>query len=465
MYDLVVIGSGPGGYAAAFRGSDLGMKVCIVDRTPYLGGVCLNVGCIPSKTLLHAAKVMTDVSDLTDYGITYDKPVINLAKLNEKKDQIISDLRGGLSVLANKRNVDFKTGAAKFESNNKLLLINDQAQETLEFKSVIIASGSRPSSLPFAPSSRKILDSTSALKLEEIPKCLCIIGGGIIGLEMACVYSELGSQVTIIELSSDLLNGVDGDLVRPLERKLNNKLESIYKSTKVTAIDETSEGFILTLEGKLAPEKFACDAVLVATGRVPNTELLGIDKIGVLVDDQGFIKVDNQQRTNVNNVFAVGDVTGNPMLAHKSTYQGKVAAEVLAGMKTIYDAKAIPSIAYTDPEVAWIGHIESMGTIQGRELKISNFPWSACGRSLAIGRKEGNTKLIFDKKTKELLGAGVVGPNAGDLIGELAVALEMGADYDDLALTMHAHPTLSETIALSSEVAADTCIDIFPKDK
>ncbi len=465
MYDLIVVGSGPGGYAAAFRASDLGMKVCIVDRTVYLGGVCLNVGCIPSKTLLHAAKVITDVSDLTEYGITYNEPAIDLVKLNEKKDQIINDLRNGLSALASKRNVDFKTGMAKFESTSNLLLTNQDVHETLEFKNVIIASGSRPISLPFAPKSPKILDSTSALKLEEIPKRLFIIGGGIIGLEMACVYSELGSQVTIIELSPSLLNGVDKDLVRPLERKLKNKLESIYKSTKVTAIDETSEGFILTLEGEMAPEKLACDAVLVATGRVPNTELLDLGKIGVFTDGQGFIRVDNQLRTNIANVFAVGDVTGNPMLAHKSSYQGKVAAEVLAGMKTIYDAKAIPSVAYTDPEVAWIGHTESMGMIQGRDLKISNFPWSACGRSLAIGRKDGNTKLIFDKTTKELLGAGVVGPNAGDLIGELAVALEMGADIDDLALTMHAHPTLSETIALASEVAANTCVDIFSSDK
>lgn len=465
MYDLVVVGSGPGGYAAAFRASDLGMNVCIVDRTDYLGGVCLNVGCIPSKTLLHAAKVITDVSDLTEYGITYEEPVIDLVKLNEKKDQIINDLRNGLSALASGRNVDFKTGMAKFESNSKLLLTNQDVREVLEFKNVIIASGSRPMSLPFAPKSRKILDSTSALKLEEIPKRLFIIGGGIIGLEMACVYAELGSQVTIIELSPNLLNGVDKDLVRPLERKLKNKLESIYKSTKVIAIDQTPEGFILTLEGELVPEKLACDAVLVAIGRVPNTELLNLDKIGVSTDDQGFIRVDNQLRTNIANVFAVGDVTGNPMLAHKSTYQGKVAAEVLAGMKTIYDARAVPSVAYTDPEVAWIGHTESMGMIKGRDLKISSFPWSACGRSLAIGRKDGNTKLIFDKTTKELLGAGVVGPNAGDLIGELAVALEMGADYDDLALTMHAHPTLSETIALASEVAANTCVDIFSKVK
>ncbi len=461
MYDLLVVGSGPGGYAAAFRASDLGMKVCIVDKTGYLGGVCLNVGCIPSKTLLHVAKVMTDVVDLAEYGVTYGQPLLNLVQLNKKKDEIIGELRGGLLSLAQKRKVDIKYGVAEFESTDKLLLRNGNISETLEFRYAIIATGSRPASLPLAPKSKRILDSTSALELENIPKRLFIIGGGIIGLEMACVYSELGSQVTIIELSSNLIGEADRDLIRPLEGKLSKKLEAIYKSTKVVAIEETNEGLILTLKSDSAPEKLACDAVLIATGRLPNIEGLGLDNIGVEITNQSFVSVDSELRTNLSNIFAVGDVVGNPMLAHKSTYQGKVAAEVIAGMKSRYDIKAVPSVAYTDPEVAWIGTTEQTKLSEGIDLRISSFPWAASGRSLAIGRKDGKTKLIFDQRSKALIGAGVVGPNAGELIGELAVALEMGADYEDMALTMHAHPTLSETIALASEVAAKTCVDLF----
>lgn len=460
-YDLVVVGSGPGGYAAAFRASDLGMNVCMIDKTSYLGGVCLNVGCIPSKTLLHVAKVMTDVADLSDYGVTYNEPSLNLIKLNQKKNQIINELRGGLFALAKKRNVDICTGLAEFESSNKISVTAEGSVTSVEFKHAIIATGSRPAVLPFAPKSKKILDSTAALKLEEIPKRLFIVGGGIIGLEMACVYSELGSQVSIIELSSKLMDGADRDLVRPLENKLKNKLEAIYKTTRVEAIEETEEGLILTLKGDSVPERIACDAVLVATGRLPNIDGIGLKKLGIQISDEGYIVVNKELRTSATNIFAVGDVIGNPMLAHKSSYQGKVAAEVAAGIKSVYDIKSIPSVAYTDPEVAWIGLTEESEIPEGRAVGVSSFPWAASGRSLAIGRKEGRTKLIFDKNSKEILGAGIVGSNAGDLIGELGVAIEMGADYEDLALTMHAHPTLSETISLASEVAANTCVDIF----
>ena len=468
-FDLVVIGAGPGGYTSAFRAADLGLKVLLVERYPDLGGVCLNVGCIPSKALLHTAAVIQETRGMAAHGVTFGEPQIDIDKLRDFKEDVIGKLTGGLAGLAKQRNVTVAHGLAKFSSTHTLLISDgvnadtaDKGERNVAFTSAVIAAGSKSIRIPGFPyDDPRLMDSTGALELADIPKRLLVIGGGIIGLEMGCVYAGLGTKVTVVELSAGLMPGCDRDLVRPLEKRLRADFENIFLGSKVTGMSSTDGGLSVNFEGGKSPANDTFDRVLLAVGRSPNGREIAADVAGVHVDERGFIPVDSQQRTNVEHIFAIGDIVGQPMLAHKATHEGKVAAEVAAGQKSWFDAKTIPSVAYTDPEVAWMGLTETSAKEQGITIAKGTFPWAASGRSLSMGRNEGITKIIYDPETKQILGAGMVGPNAGELIAEAVLALEMGADIEDIALTVHPHPTLSETFNFAAEVAEGTVTDIY----
>ncbi len=459
---LVVIGAGPGGYTAAFRAADLGLDVILVERSPVLGGVCLNVGCIPSKALLHAAKVIDEAAAMADHGVIFGKPKIDAEKLREWKDEIIGKMTGGLATMAKQRKVHVVQGEAKFESANRLRLDNG---DTIDFENCIIAAGSEPAVLPGLPDDPRIIDSTGALELAPLPKRLLVVGGGIIGLEMACVYSALGIDVSVVELTDSLMPETDPDLLRPFMKIVRKRYEAILVSTKVTGMRATVPGIEVSFEGDKAPSIGVYDRVLVAVGRRANGGTLDAEQAGVKVDPRGIIAVDKQLRTNVPHIFAIGDLAGGPMLAHKATHEAKVAAEVIAGEKSYFDARSIPSVAYTDPEIAWVGLTEIEAKAQGIDYEKTQFPWAASGRALSIARPEGFTKLLFDKKTNRVLGGAIVGPNAGDLISEICLAIEMGADASDISLTIHPHPTLSETVAFASEAYEGTLTDLYVPKK
>jgi len=460
--EVMVLGSGPGGYTAAFRAADLGKKVILIEKYDNIGGVCLNVGCIPSKALLHTAEIINEAAEMADHGIEFGKPKIDIKKLAAFKNSVIGQLTGGLAQLAKKRDVQIVTGYGKFTSANTITVEGRDGNTTISFDNAIIAAGSSVFKIPGLPyDDERLMDSTGALELADIPKRLLVIGGGIIGLEMATVYDALGSNVSVVELSPSLIPGCDSDLVRPLMKRVKKRYENIWLNSKVTAIESLKKGLKVSFEGKGIPESDTFDRVLLAVGRSPNGQLIDADKAGVAVDERGFIDVDKQQRTNVNHIFAIGDIVGQPMLAHKATHEAKVAAEVIAGMKSYFDAKTIPSVAYTDPEIAWMGKTEEQCKAEGIEYEKGVFPWAASGRSLSIGRNEGITKVLFDKETHQLIGAGMTGPSAGELIAEAVLALEMGADVEDIALTVHPHPTLSETFNFAAEVAEGTCTDIY----
>jgi dihydrolipoamide dehydrogenase len=465
--EVVVIGSGPGGYTAAFRAADLGKKVILVERYDSLGGVCLNVGCIPSKALLHTAKVLDEAHSVADFGIVFDAPKIDTNKLRDWKNKIVGKLTGGLKMLAKQRKVEVVTGTAKFISKNELEVEGKDGKKTIKFENAIIAVGSRPVKLPFLPEDPRIIDSTGALELAETKCKMLVIGGGIIGLEMATVYDALGAEITIVELMDQIIPGCDKDIVTPLFKRISKRYANIYLKTKVTKVEAKKDGLYVTFEGENAPakpEKF--DRILSAVGRVPNGGQVSADKAGVKVDERGFIPVDKQRRTNVANIYAIGDVTSNPMLAHKAITEGRVAAEVIAGKKHYFDPKCIPSVAYTDPEIAWVGLTEIEAKAKGIKYGKGVFPWAASGRSLCIGRDEGLTKILVDETSNRILGAGIVGTNAGELIAEIGLAIEMGCDVEDIALTIHPHPTLSETVAMAAEVFEGTITDLYlPKKK
>jgi dihydrolipoamide dehydrogenase len=465
--EVLVLGSGPGGYTAAFRAADLGKKVVLVERYPTLGGVCLNVGCIPSKALLHAAKVIAEAREMGEHGLSFAKPEIDLDKLADWKDGVVQRLTGGLAGLAKQRKVQVVQGVGKFVSANQLEVEGANGRTMVGFEQAIIATGSEAIFLPFIPKDDpRVMDSTGALELDDVPERLLVLGGGIIGLEMATVYHELGSKITVVELLDQLIPGVDPDIIRPLHKRIEKLYENIFLATKVTDVKAGKNGLEVTFEGKQAPKTDSFDKVLVAVGRRPNGKSIGAEAAGVEVDDQGFIPVDRQQRTNVHHIFAIGDVVGQPMLAHKATHEAKVAAEVAAGRNSFFDVKCIPSVAYTDPEVAWAGMTEIEAKRNGIKYGKGAFPWAASGRALGIARPEGLTKLLFDEATERVIGAGIVGPNAGDLIAEVALAIEMGADAADIGLTVHPHPTLSETIAFSAEAFEGTLTDLYlPKRK
>ena len=467
-YDVAVIGAGPGGYTAAFRAADLGLRVLLIERYPNLGGVCLNVGCIPSKALLHTAAIINETREMEAHGISFGEPKIDIDKLRSFKESVIGKLTGGLSGLSSQRKVDVIHGLASFESANKISIKKDDgATQSIECHHAIIAAGSQSVKLPGFPyDDPRLMDSTGALELADVPKRLLVIGGGIIGLEMGSVYAGLGSKVTVVELSPGLMPGCDSDLVRPLQKRLVKQFENIFLGSKVTGITAKTEGLEVTFEGDSAPGSDTFDRVLLAIGRAPNGNKLNAEAAGVNVNERGFIEVDSQQRTNVANVFAIGDIVGQPMLAHKATHEGKVAAEVIAGKKSFFDALTIPSVAYTDPEVAWMGLTETDAKANGVAYEKGVFPWAASGRALSMDRSEGLTKVLYDPETNRILGCGIVGVNAGELIAEAVLALEMGADLEDLALTVHPHPTLSETINFAAEVAEGTVTDIYaPKKK
>jgi dihydrolipoamide dehydrogenase len=460
---LLVFGAGPGGYTAAFRAADLGLKVTLVERSETLGGVCLNVGCIPSKALLHAAKVIEEAREMSAHGIVFEAPKVDSDKLRAWKSSIIRKLTGGLAMLAKQRKVEVVHGVGKFISPHVL----EVGGERIRFEQCIIATGSEAMRLPFVPDDPRVIDSTGALTLPPNPGRFLVIGGGIIGLEMACVYDALGAKVSVVELTPQLMPGCDPDLVRPLEKRIKARYGEILLATQVTAVSAASEGLqvsFATRDG--APSTNTYDYVLVAVGRTPNGKLIGAEAAGVRIDERGFIPSDKQMRTNVPHIFAIGDVRGQPMLAHKASHEGKVAAEVAAGQKTSFDARVIPSVAYTDPEIAWAGLTEGAAKAQNISIEKTVFPWAASGRSLSIGRDEGFTKLIFEPATRRLLGGGIVGTNAGELISEVALAIEMGADAADIGLTVHPHPTLSETVAFAAEAAEGTLTDLYlPKKR
>ncbi len=458
---LLVLGSGPGGYTAAFRAADLGLHVTLVERWPVLGGVCLNVGCIPSKALLHAAKVIEDAEEMGGRGIAFGAPQINLEKLRAWKGSVVKKLTGGLSTLAKQRKVEVVQGVGRFVSPNVVEVMGNSGSERIRFDQCIIAAGSEAIRLPGLPADPRIIDSADALELPEFSGGLLVIGGGIIGLEMACVYDALGSRVSVVELTSQLMPGCDPDLVRPLERRIRSRYEQILLGTRVTKVEPLDEGLRVTFEGEKAPAPQVFGRVLVAVGRSPNGKSIAAETAGVRVSDRGFIPVDKQLRTNVPHIFAIGDIAGPPMLAHKAMHEAKVAAEVAAGHRAAFDVRAIPSVAYTDPEVAWVGLTETEAKAKGIAVEKGVFPWAASGRSLSLGRDEGMTKLLFDPQSRRLLGAGIVGTNAGELISELALALENGCDAADIGLTVHPHPTLSETVAGAADAVEGTLTDLY----
>ncbi|MBS4050386.1 MAG: dihydrolipoyl dehydrogenase [Methylomonas sp.] len=462
--EVLVLGGGPGGYTAAFRAADLGKQVVLVERYPVLGGVCLNVGCIPSKALLHAAQIIHEAEAMAEHGVSFGKPTIDIDKIRGWKESVSQGLNQGLGKLAKQRKVTVIHGVGKFASANSLTVENESGTQIVTFDNAIIAAGSQPTKIPgFPHDDPRVWDSTDALALQSVPENLLIVGGGIIGLEMATVYHALGSKISVVELMDQIIPGCDKDLVTPLQRKIKKQYDNLWLKTSVKAMETSDAGIKVTMESKDAPESAVFDAVLVAVGRRPNGKLIDADKAGVTVDDRGFIPVDKQGRTNVGNIFAIGDIVGNPMLAHKATHEGKIAAEVIAGHKAGFDALTIPSVAYTDPEVAWMGLTENQAKEQGVEYEKATFPWAASGRSLALGRNEGLTKILTDKTSGRILGAGMTGPGAGELIAEAVLALEMGADATDISLTIHPHPTLSETFAFAAEMIEGTITDLYVK--
>ena len=458
---LLVLGAGPGGYTAAFRAADLGLQVTLVDRWPTLGGVCLNVGCIPSKALLHAAKVIDEARAMSAHGVSFGAVKIDLGKLRGWKGQVVGKLTAGLAGLARQRKVTVLRGVGRFLSPHVIEVTHAGQSQRLRFEQCVIATGSEPITLPFMPQDPRVLDSTSALEIAETAGRLLVVGGGIIGLEMATIYEALGARVSVVELTAQLVPGCDADLVKPLARRLKSRYEQIMLGTRVTAVAAQADGLHVSFEGAAGASSQRFDRVLVAVGRVPNGRALGVEAAGVAVDGRGFITVDRQQRSSVPHIYAIGDVVGQPMLAHKATHEGKVAAEVAAGGKSHFDARVIPSVAYTDPEIAWAGATETSAKSQGLAFEKSVFPWAASGRSLALGRDEGFTKLLFDPASGRVIGGGIVGPNAGELIAEVALAIEMGADAHDIGLTVHPHPTLSETVAMAAEAFAGTLTDLY----
>ena len=464
--EVVVLGSGPGGYTAAFRAADLGKQVVLIERYAVLGGVCLNVGCIPSKALLHAARVIAEAEEMSHFGLAFGKPAIELDRLREWKNGVVEKSIRGLAGLAKQRKVSVMQGAGTFTSAHMIEVKTSEGVKKVSFDHAIIAAGSQSARIPGFPyDDPRLMDSTSALDMKDIPKRLLVIGGGIIGLEMACVYDALGAKVTVVELLDGLIPGADRDLIRPLHKRIEKRYEGIYLKTKVTKLEAHKKGLKATFEGENAPAAQVYDRVLLAVGRRPNGKAIAAQAAGVNVNDRGFIPVDKQLRTNVPHIFAIGDIVGEPMLAHKASYEGKIAAEVIAGHKAAFDARTIPSVAYTDPEIAWMGLTETQAKAQGIEIEKASFPWAASGRARAMARDEGLTKLILDKKTRRLLGAGIVGPNAGELIAETVLALEMGADAADLALTIHSHPTLSETVMFAAEIAEGSITDLYMPKK
>ncbi len=464
-FDLAVLGAGPGGYTAAFRAADLGLKVALVERWPTLGGVCLNVGCIPSKALLHAARVVEEAREMAEHGIRFGEPEVDAARLRQWKDSVVARLTGGLDSLARQRKVTVVRGNARFSSPHELTVDGGDGTRRVSFDRCIIAAGSESVRLPGLPDDPRVIDSTAALEL-DLPARMLVIGGGIIGLEMATVYAALGVKVSVVEMTEGLIPGCDRDLVRPLERRIAERFERIMLGTRAASVEPAAEGLRVTFEGKGAPGPEVYGKVLVAVGRSPNGRTIAADAAGVVVDERGFIPVDRQMRTNVSHIHAIGDIVGQPMLAHKATHEGKVAAEAAAGLKSYFDAGVIPSVAYTDPEVAWVGLTETDAKARGIACEKSVFPWAASGRSLSIGREEGFTKLLFDPVSHRVVGGGIVGTNAGDLIAEVALAIEMGADAADIALTIHPHPTLSETIGMAAEAFEGTLTDLYlPKRK
>jgi len=466
--EVVVLGSGPGGYTAAFRAADLGKKVVLIERYDTLGGVCLNVGCIPSKALLHTAKVITEAEETAHHGVSFSSPNIDLEQLrNWKANDVVGKLTGGLAAMAKQRNVTVVQGLGQFTGSHQIAVTAADGKITkVSFDNAIIAAGSQATKFPGAVDDERIMDSTGALALVDIPKRMLVIGGGIIGLEMGTVYDALGTKVSVVEFTDGLIQGCDRDLVRPLHKRMEKRFESIMLSTKVAKIEAKKDGIHVSFEGEAAPkEAQVYDRVLVSIGRRPNGKNIGAEHAGVAVNEWGFINVDKQMRTNVPHIFAIGDIVGQPMLAHKATHEGKVAAEVIAGHKVEFQALTIPSVAYTDPEIAWAGVTEIEAKAKGIEYEKASFPWAASGRALSVGRTEGSTKLIFDKTTHRLIGAGIVGVNAGELLAETVLAIEMGADAHDLGLTIHPHPTLSETVCFAAEMKEGTITDLYIKKR
>ncbi len=462
--EVLVLGGGPGGYTAAFRAADLGKKVVLVEKYPVLGGVCLNVGCIPSKALLHIAQVIHEADAFKAHGVSFNKPKLDLDKIRSWKESVTQSLTKGLAGLVKQRKITQLQGVGQFTSANTLEVHSESGLQSVTFENAIIAAGSHPTQIPVFPNEDpRLMDSTDALALHDIPEKLLIVGGGIIGLEMATVYHALGSKISVVELMDQIIPGCDKDLVTPLHRRIKKQYDNIWLKTRVSSIEPTDDGLKVSFEGDKAPESEVFDKVLVAVGRQPNGHNIDADKAGVHVDEAGFIAVDKQQRTNVSHIFAIGDIVGNPMLAHKACHEGKIAAEVISGLKAGFDALTIPSVAYTDPEVAWMGLTENQAKEQGIEYDRGVFPWAASGRSLSLGRHEGATKVLCDKDSGRLLGAGIVGPNAGELLAEAVLALEMGADVEDIGLTIHAHPTLSETFAFAAEMISGTITDLYIK--
>jgi dihydrolipoamide dehydrogenase len=466
--EVLVLGAGPGGYTAAFRAADLGKKVVLVEKHPTLGGVCLNVGCIPSKALLHVARVINEAEEVSHHGVNFGKPKLEIDKIRDYKAGIVNKLTGGLNGLAKQRKVQIVQGTAEFTSPNTLSVKGMSGTTTIHFENAIIAAGSASFKVPGFPfEDPRVIDSTGALELKDIPKKMLVVGGGIIGLEMAEVYATLGSEITVVELGDGLIPGADRDVVRVLEQRIKKRYKAIYTSTKCAKVEAKKDALYVTFEGDNAPkevQKF--DKILVAAGRRPNGKNIGAEKAGVKVNDNGFIPVDKQCRTNVAHIYAIGDIVGQPMLAHKATHEGRVAAENCANMKSYFDARVIPGIAYTDPEVAWMGITEAEAKAQGLEIEVGKFPWAASGRALGNGRDDGFTKIITDKKTHKIIGAAIVGVNAGELLAETVLALEMDCDIHDVALTVHAHPTLSESVAFACEIIDGSITDLYmPRKK
>jgi dihydrolipoamide dehydrogenase len=465
-FDLVVLGSGPAGYTAAFRAADLGLKVALIERYDSIGGVCLNVGCIPSKALLHVGQVIDAAEHLGEHGVKFGQPELDIDKLREFKDSVVDKLTGGLAGMAKKRKVEVIQGMAQFSGDHELAVEHEGKDRTISFNQCIIAAGSRVIEIPNVPwDDDRVIDSTGALELADVPERLLVIGGGIIGLEMACVYRALGSDVTVVEMMKQLMPGADIDLVKPLHQHLKKQGVTFHLETKVEKVEAGDKALTAQFDGKDAPDSADFDRVLVCVGRRPNGDQLNAEAAGVEVDDKGFITVDGQMRTNVDHIYAVGDIVGQPMLAHKGSYEGKVAAEVAAGEKRAADARVIPSVAYTDPEVAWVGLTEAQAKEKGIDYGVGKFPWAASGRALGMDRSEGFTKLIFDNESDRLIGAGVVGLHAGDLIAELTLAIEMGCDAADIGLTIHPHPTLSESVMMAAEAYEGTITDLYMPKK
>ncbi|KZN39575.1 MULTISPECIES: dihydrolipoyl dehydrogenase [Pseudoalteromonas] len=457
---VVVLGGGPGGYSAAFRAADLGLDVTLIESRDTLGGVCLNVGCIPSKALLHVAKVIDDAAEMASHGVTFGAPQIDLDKIRTWKESVIGQLTGGLAGMSKMRKVNVVNGYGKFTGSNTIAVEGADGTKTVTFDNAIIAAGSQPVSLPFIPQDERIIDSTGALELKDVPGKLLVLGGGIIGLEMGTVYRALGSEIDVVEFADQLVPAADKDIIKVYQKYVKNKF-NVMLSTKVVAVEAKEDGIYVSFEGKQAPEgQVRYDKVLVAVGRTPNGKLLDADKAGVAVDERGFINTDKQMKTNVDHIFAIGDIVGQPMLAHKAVHEAHVAAEVISGKKHYFDPKCIPSIAYTDPEIAWVGVTEKEAKEQGLKIETAVFPWAASGRAIASARTEGQTKLIFDKESGRVIGGAMVGINAGEMLGEIGLAVEMGADAEDVALTIHAHPTLNESIGLAAEIFEGSITDL-----